>query len=138
VPEAGVAERRAGARELRLPARPSELKRARDFASAAADDFGFDPRDRYQFTFAASEAVANAIEHGSPCADGKIGLRLVEDGETLTLSVCDCGTFRASVLELDELAERGRGLALIATLMDAVDLRPSGKGTLVRLSKRRG
>jgi anti-sigma regulatory factor (Ser/Thr protein kinase) len=129
---------RPTARELRLAARPSQLKRARDFAGAAAGEFGLDDRGRYQFVSAASEAVANAIEHGAPCSDGKIGMRVAERGDLLTFAVCDCGTFTASFAEPEELPERGRGLALIAMLVDEVDLRPSGETTVLQLSKRRG
>jgi anti-sigma regulatory factor (Ser/Thr protein kinase) len=125
------------AREVRVRARPSELKRVRELASAAAHRFGLDRHDRYQFAFAASEAVANAIEHGEPCSDGTIGLSLLEEADALTVTVCDCGTFTAPIAMPEELPERGRGLALIAMLMDEVDLKPGADRTVVRLSKRR-
>ena len=61
-------------RELRLRPRASELSRARAFASAAAERFGLDARERHDFKLATNEAVANAIEHGRACSDGTIHL----------------------------------------------------------------
>jgi anti-sigma regulatory factor (Ser/Thr protein kinase) len=123
--------------ELCLAAHPSELTRAREFADQAARAFRFDDDGRYQFKFAASEAVANAIEHGMPSSDGKIELRLVGEGDTLTLYVRDYGTFEADSPPPRDLPERGRGLAFMVSLMDEVEVKTEIDGTVIRLAKRR-
>ena len=53
-------------RALRLPADPSQLAVAREFADDAAARFGFDEVDRYQFKLAVSEAVARARRGEGP------------------------------------------------------------------------
>jgi anti-sigma regulatory factor (Ser/Thr protein kinase) len=123
--------------ELWLAAQPSELTKARDFAESGARAFCFDDHGRYQFKFAASEAVANAIEHGRPSCDGKIHLRLVGEGDKLTLFVRDCGRFSVTSPDPSMLPQRGRGLAFMVSLMDEVEVRTASDSTLIRLSKRR-
>lgn len=123
--------------ELCLAAHPSELSRAREFADEAARAFRFDDDGCYQFKFAASEAVANAIEHGTPSPEGTIELRLVGEGDTLTLYVRDYGTFVADAPVPQSMPERGRGLAFMMSLMDEVEVKAEAGGTVVRLAKRR-
>jgi anti-sigma regulatory factor (Ser/Thr protein kinase) len=121
------------AQELWLRADPVELRTARRFAEAAADDFGLDTDARFRFTLAVNEAVANAIEHGSPSPDGRVQLRISAQGESLTFEVRDWGSFSVGMPSAGKLQERGRGLAMMATLVDEVDLKPSDDSTVVRL-----
>jgi anti-sigma regulatory factor (Ser/Thr protein kinase) len=123
---------------LRLPARPSELKRARDCVADAAAEFGFDRKACYELVFAVNEAVTNAIKHGSPDTDGAIGLCIDADGDSLVCSVYDCGPFvppkSRSGLTSDE---GGRGFAFMSVLMDELELSVEPEATVVRLRKRR-
>ena len=119
--------------ELRLQAEATELRRARGFADAAAAEFGLDEDSRFRFTLAANEAVANAIEHGSPCPDGTVVLRVSTEREAICFEVHDSGSFEVDWSNRDPLSERGRGLPLMAALVDEVDLQPSAAGTVVRL-----
>jgi anti-sigma regulatory factor (Ser/Thr protein kinase) len=125
------------ASELRLPARPAKLGAARQYAHEAAAAFGFDAERCYEVAFAVNEAVTNAIRHGKPDEHGCIHLSALADGDRLTLAVRDCGTFVACAGDADVLAESGRGFALMARLMDAVQLCVSSGSTTVRLSKAR-
>jgi serine/threonine-protein kinase RsbW len=125
------------ARELRVPAEASELPRVRDYADSAAAAFGLDGHERYQFMFAVNEAATNAIRHGSPYEDGTIRLRLTEDGDTLSVTVCDRGPFLVSNDDSRSPGEGGRGLAMIAKLMDEFEVRIGPDATVMRLSKRR-
>jgi anti-sigma regulatory factor (Ser/Thr protein kinase) len=123
-------------RVLELPAEADELGRARRFAGRAAERYGLDEDDCYCFTFAANEAVSNAIEHGRSSPDGTIRLRVsVEDG-ALVFSVEDYGTFAPKAPAVETLPERGRGLAFMAAFVDEVDVRHGEHGTMVRLCKR--
>jgi anti-sigma regulatory factor (Ser/Thr protein kinase) len=119
--------------ELWLRADPVELRTARRFAEAAADDFGLDSDARFRFTLAVNEAVANAIEHGAPSPDGRVQLRIGAQGDSLTFEVRDWGSFSVNMPDPGRLQERGRGLAMMATLVDEVDLMPSDTSTVVRL-----
>ena len=119
--------------ELPLRAEPTALRTARGFADAAAAEMGLDEDARFRFTLAANEAVANAIEHGAPRADGTVLLRISSDADSLCFEVHDCGGFGVNWSEPDPLSERGRGLPLMAALVDEVDLRPGPDGTVVRL-----
>jgi anti-sigma regulatory factor (Ser/Thr protein kinase) len=119
--------------ELWLRADAVELRTARRFAEAAAKDFGLDADARFRFTLAVNEAVANAIEHGAPSADGRVQLRISSQRESLTFEVRDWGSFSVGRPAAGNLQERGRGLAMMATLVDEVDLKPSDDSTVVRL-----
>jgi anti-sigma regulatory factor (Ser/Thr protein kinase) len=124
-------------RELRIAPEAGELSRARAFASAAAERFGLDESDRHDFTLAASEAVANAIEHGRPCGDGTIHVWVSLGACTLTLGVRDAGRFVADPPSNDPLRTRGRGLMMMSGLVDELALRRVEQYTQVELSKRR-
>jgi anti-sigma regulatory factor (Ser/Thr protein kinase) len=122
---------------LRLQHHPCELRRARAFADAAAARFGLSSVEREDFKLAVNEAVANAIEHGEPCWDGAIHVWTTERDDTLTLGVRNGGEFDFRPLPTDPLAEHGRGLTLIADLVDAVALSRVGNHIQVELSKER-
>jgi anti-sigma regulatory factor (Ser/Thr protein kinase) len=124
-------------RNLCLLGDASELWRARRFAEEAAEAFGFDDNDSYAFAFAVNEAVSNAIEHGRPCRDGNVRLRIDVERSGLTFRVKDCGDFTASSGPLDPMADRGRGLAFMAAMVDELEVKPVNGGTLVRLTKLR-
>lgn len=123
---------------LRLPATPSELKRARDLVADAAAELNFDPRASFEFVFAVNEAVTNAIKHGSPDKDGTIGLGIDADGDSLVCSVCDCGPFVPPRAKSDLTSgEGGRGFAFMSALTDEFELSVEPEATVVRLWKRR-
>jgi anti-sigma regulatory factor (Ser/Thr protein kinase) len=119
--------------ELWLRADPVELRTARRFAESAADHFGLSEEARFRFTLAVNEAVANAIEHGEPSSDGRVQLKIYAQGESLAFEVRDWGRFGVSFPAQDAMQERGRGLAMMASLVDEVDLKPSDDSTVVRL-----
>ena len=123
-------------RELLLRQDPRELRRARWLADTAADEHGLADEEKFRFTFAANEAVANAIEHGGASSGGHIRVRTSSAGDELTFEVHDWGSFTPDLHEADALPERGRGLALMATMVDEVDVCPGNDSTVVRLTMR--
>jgi stage II sporulation protein AB (anti-sigma F factor) len=125
------------ASQLSLPARASELGLAREYAHQAAASFGFDEEHCYDVACAVNEAVTNAIRHGRPDAQGRIHVSVVDDGDCLTLTVRDYGTFVASAVGATPSSEGGMGFPLMAGLMDTVQLCVSPGSTTVRLSKAR-
>jgi serine/threonine-protein kinase RsbW len=123
--------------ELQLPARRSELGAAREYARDGATAFGLDADDCHDFVCAVNEAVTNAIRHGASDERGMIHLSIVADADRLTFAVRDRGTFVMPVLDVAVSSEHGRGLALMASLVDEVQLEIEPGGTTLRLSKAR-
>jgi anti-sigma regulatory factor (Ser/Thr protein kinase) len=123
-------------REHSIRADVGLLKEARDFAELAAADFGFDEEVRYAVKLAMSEAVTNAIQHGSTSPHDEIRILAIEESGALVFEVTDTGRFRPRVARRGELPESGRGLEFMRRLMDDVDLRQTTYGTLLRFVKR--
>ena len=123
-------------RELRVQAELSRLPQIRGFAEDAAIAYGFDPGTAFEVKSAVSEAVANAIEHGSNGPDDEVVLEAVEEAGEFVLYVRDTGSFRPRVSRGGDLPERGRGLQFMSLMMDEVDVRPGARGTEVRMVKR--
>jgi anti-sigma regulatory factor (Ser/Thr protein kinase) len=113
------------------------LREAREFAARAAADFGMDNNACYDVKLAMSEAVTNAIRHGSSSPTDPIKIEIAAEGRALVFEVLDTGQFRPRVVRRGELSESGRGLEFMRVLMDEVDLQPGARGTLMRFIKRR-
>lgn len=124
-------------REHSMQADLGLLKEARDFAARAAQDFGLNEGACYDVKVAMSEAVTNAIQHGSSSPEDPIRIVIMAEGQALVFEVFDTGRFRPRVMRRGELSESGRGLEFMRVLMDEVDLRASKGGTLMRFIKRR-
>ena len=122
-------------REHSISADVARLKEARDFAERCATEFGLEEKDRYQIKLAMSEAVTNAIQHGSSSPSDPIRIVVAEESGALVFEVIDTGHFRPLVRR-GALPESGRGLEFMRLLMDEVDLQPSLNGTLLRFTKR--
>jgi len=114
----------------------SRLSEAREFAVDAAADFGLDEFAVYRVKLAVSEAVANAIQHGSSSSRDPVEIAVIEESGALVMYVRDSGRFVPRVGQRGELPERGRGLEFMGQLMDEMDVRPGADGTEVRLSLR--
>ena len=123
-------------REHSIRADLNRLKEARDFAEEAAAAFGFGKDARHEVKLAVSEAVTNAIQHGSHSSNDQIRIVAAEESGALVFEVLDTGTFVPRVVRRGDLPESGRGLEFMRVLMDEVDLRPSRGGTLLRMAKR--
>ena len=124
-------------REHSIQADLGLLKEARDFAERAAADFGLDGSACYDVKLAMSEAVTNAIQHGSSSPQDPIRILVLAEGPSLVFEVLDTGRFVPRVKRRGgELSESGRGLEFMRVLMDEVDLRPGDGGTLMRFAKR--
>ncbi len=123
-------------RTLHMRARLVDLRGARRFVDEAAEGFGFSEDDRYAIRLAATEAVTNAVQHGSARADDPIEVRASAENGALAIYVSDTGRFVPKMNLPEELPERGRGLAFMTELMDDVEVRPGPDGTVIRLVKR--
>jgi len=104
--------------ELRLPCDVASIRSARrlatDFAEDRLSDMKLD-----DLALMVSEVVTNAVRHGSPEADGNIGLRLEGDQDALRVVVTDGGEDFASDPGSVEDARNGHfGLLLVDNLAD--------------------
>jgi len=114
------------------------LKEARDFGQRAAMELGLPDYAQQQVKLALSEAVTNAIQHGSSSPDSPIRIFASEEAGALVIEVVDTGRFVPRVTRRGDMPESGRGLEFMRLMMDEVDLRPTRRGTLLRMVKRRG
>ena len=80
-------------REHSMQADLGLLKEARDFAERAAADFGLDGPACYDVKLAMSEAVTNAIQHGSSSPEDPIRILVLAEGPSLVFEVLDTGRF---------------------------------------------
>jgi anti-sigma regulatory factor (Ser/Thr protein kinase) len=125
-----------GRREHSIRADLARLKEARDFAERAAIAFGLSSEACYQVKLAVSEAVTNAIQHGSDSPDAPVRLEISEQPGALVIEVIDTGRFVPRVMRRGEMPESGRGLEFMGLMMDEVDLDPGEAGTRLRMVKR--
>ncbi len=116
---------------VRLADTPEELRPMRHRLRAWLDLRGCAPDDTDAVVLAVNEAAANAIEHGYLDGDGPVVITGdVIDGR-LRICVEDNGEWR----DTDPDPARGRGLALMRTLMDDVDIEPLHPGTRIVLRR---
>ncbi len=113
------------------------LKDAREFAVGAAEEFGLDSNGCYDVRLAMSEAVTNAIRHGSSSPDDEVRIVAFVEGDMLVFEVLDSGRFVPRVARRGTMPDSGRGLEFMRRLMDEVEVQPGSAGTCVRFAKRR-
>jgi anti-sigma regulatory factor (Ser/Thr protein kinase) len=123
-------------REHSIRADLARLKEARDFAERAAIEFGLPSDACYQVKLALSEAVTNAIQHGSSSPEDPVRIVVTEEAGALAFEVVDTGRFVPRVTRRGDLPESGRGLEFMRLMMDQVELDPGELGTRLRLLKR--
>jgi serine phosphatase RsbU (regulator of sigma subunit)/anti-sigma regulatory factor (Ser/Thr protein kinase) len=117
--------------EMTLDARPSVLAGLRSVLGRWLTNVGADDDDVFNVALAASEAAANAIEHAYGAREGTFLVRCDSDGAQARVAVADGGRWRES-----QPYGRGRGLALMRSLVDDVKLERTDSGTTVTLVKR--
>lgn len=123
-------------RAMTIGADPERLAEARDWAQRAAADAGLPESDCYQIKLAMSEAVANAIEHGSTGPHDSIRIDAFSVNGSLIFEVRDTGTLVPPSRRATEEDESGRGLELVALVMDEIELSSTADGSLMRFAKR--
>ena len=123
---------------LCLPRDSSTLPVVRHIAAAALRELGVETEAIDDVSLALTEAAANVVKHSG--ADDKYEVHLVLENNTSEIRVIDSGRgFDSTSLGVSMAApseEQGRGMALMAALVDSVSFesRPED-GTIVRLVK---
>jgi serine/threonine-protein kinase RsbW len=124
-------------RESWLPSAPASAPEARALVRDAASELRLDGSTTWELMLATTEAVANAIEHGEPCDPGGIFVRVEALDGTFGVEVCDCGgCFPADGRSRKPEQQGGRGMPIIAAIMDRLEVHPSSGLTRVRFEKR--
>jgi len=124
-------------RETWVPATPAGARTARSTVREAAAEAGLEGEPAWDLTLATSEAVSNAVQHGKAWPNNCILLLTEPSPRGLWVQVCDLGAFD-SALEPGPLeATSGRGMQIIAALVDRLEVRSRDGRTLVRFEKHR-
>lgn len=120
-----------------IPADLASIAVVRAVIQAALRDRGWDGDAAQGVVLATSEAVANAVEHGS--LPGEL-VEIVHQigGAEATVRVLDSGGAtswdrKPTPEPASANAARGRGLAIIRALAHRVEIQPAGRGTELRL-----
>jgi serine/threonine-protein kinase RsbW len=119
-----------------LPSAPASAGEARALVRAAASRLRLDGSTTWELMLATTEAVANAIQHGAPCDPRGIFLRLEALDGTFEVEVRDCGCFAREPRSAKPDQQGGRGLPIIASIMDSLEVLRSTGATRVRFEKR--
>jgi serine/threonine-protein kinase RsbW len=127
--------------EMECISTPEEIKGVEQFLEAVNRKSRLDDGTFHRLFVSATEAVNNAILHGNKSdPEKKVCVRCLVNKDSIVVSVTDEGEgFDPSKIPnpLDEqnlLKESGRGVFLIRSMMDRVDIHPSEKGTTVEMA----
>ena len=117
----------------------SEVEAAADKLAAEA---GFDEDERFRIAMAVREAAVNAVLHGNDYdPDKKISASFENNGTSLIITVADEGKGLDPETLPDPLAPEnlmrgtGRGIFLIRSFMDEVNIRQLHPGTEITMVK---
>jgi anti-sigma regulatory factor (Ser/Thr protein kinase) len=124
-------------RETWLPATPAGARAARSLVREAAAEAGLDGESAWDLMLAATEAVTNAIKHGKAWPNDCILLVTAPCPRGLCVQVCDLGTFDSALEPAPVEATSGRGMQIIAALVDRLEVRSRHGRTVVRFEKHR-
>jgi serine/threonine-protein kinase RsbW len=115
---------------------------AEEAASRMATDAGFGDEDVMKISMAVREAAVNAVLHGNAYDPGKkVTLVFERTGEDLVITIRDQGTGLDINKIPDPLAAEnlmktsGRGIFIIRSFMDEVQINPTQTGTEIKLIK---
>jgi len=111
-------------------------------AGRIATEAGFDEEEVMRISMAVREAAVNAVLHGNAYDPGKkVDLAFERTGDDLVITIRDQGKGMDLSKIPDPLAPEnllktsGRGIFLIRSFMDDVQIQPSGTGTEIKLIK---
>lgn len=115
---------------------------AEQTASRMAVDAGFDEEEVMRIAMAVREAAVNAVLHGNAYDPGKkVKLEMERTGGDLVITIRDQGAGLDKSKIPDPLAPEnllktsGRGIFLIRSFMDEVEINPSKTGTEIKMIK---
>jgi PAS domain S-box-containing protein len=117
--------------DMVLPAEPGSLAHLRRALSRWLQRSDASDQDIFELSVAACEAGANAIEHAYGLGEADFYVKASLDAGVVTIIVRDHGRWRAP-----RGSNRGRGLQLIESLMDEMQVGRHPEGTEVKMTRR--
>ena len=118
------------------------VDRAEENATRIATELGFAEDEVMQISMAVREGAVNAVLHGNAYApDKKVTLAFEHTPEELVITIrdqgkgIDLGTIPNPLAPENLLKTSGRGIFLMRSFMDVVEIRPSQTGTEIKLIK---
>lgn len=123
---------RASVFAVGLAAAPKNIKKSRTDLATWLQPLALDPDQVDEILLAVSEAVTNAVEHGSDCDESKCVLvQAAAQGRTVSVSVKDSGRWITEHPDPAARTHRGRGLLLIREIADDVEITCTESGTRI-------
>jgi anti-sigma regulatory factor (Ser/Thr protein kinase)/putative methionine-R-sulfoxide reductase with GAF domain len=117
--------------QLDLPADPGVLSATRRLLRRWLRERGVEEPAVSEVALAVNEACANAIEHAYAPGPASFQLHARIDGDAIVVAISDMGQWRAPRGD-----NRGRGLTIMETAMDDLDVNRSPDGTEVIMRRR--
>src|SRR5262245_59368496 len=121
--------------ELTIPSRLEEMEAVHELIGHAVQEFKLDDELAHWIELSISESMINAIKHGNKADPAKKAtLRISSDGKSIEIIVEDqgCGFKLDNVADPTDTANllkpNGRGLLIIRSFMDEVDLSERAEG----------
>ena len=118
------------------------IDHAEEKATRIATELGFADDEIMQISMAVREGAVNAVLHGNAYAhDKKVILGFEQTGGNLIITIRDQGTgmdiskIPNPLAPENLLKTSGRGIFLMRSFMDTVEIRPSETGTELKLIK---
>ena len=115
---------------------------AEEQATRIATELGFAEDEVMQISMAVREGAVNAVLHGNAYApDKKVILAFERTAQDLVITIrdqgkgIDLGSIPNPLAPENLLKTSGRGIFLMRSFMDVVEIRPSPTGTEVKLIK---
>ena len=124
-------------RETWLPATAASAQTARSIVRQAAAEAGLEGEGTWDLTLATTEAVNNAVQHGKAWPNHCVLFVTEPCPRGLRVEVCDLGTFDSALEPAPLEATSGRGVQIIAALVDRLEVRNGDGCTRVRFEKHR-
>jgi serine/threonine-protein kinase RsbW len=128
--------------KISIPSNHEFLPDVDMFIEGLLRGYGTDESTIADIAISVSELVNNAISHGNAGDDSKrVTVEISRHSNVVSISVIDQGIgFNPNDLD-DPLAEEnllkevGRGIFIVKSLMDSVDIKPSPRGTKIVMTK---
>ena len=127
---------------IKVPSDPEFLPDVDLFLEGTLRGFGAEESVVADIAISVSELVNNAMLHGNQSADDKIvtvTIKLAKESVTVTIADQGGGFDPSGVPDplADEnlMQEVGRGLFIVKSLMDTVDVKPTKNGTTIAITK---
>jgi serine phosphatase RsbU (regulator of sigma subunit)/anti-sigma regulatory factor (Ser/Thr protein kinase) len=117
--------------ELPFAASPDVLRDLRGMLRRWLVVQGVGEQEVFDVCLAASEAASNAIEHAYGAREASFTMSCGRDEGNVLVSIRDGGRWREQ-----SPYGRGRGLSIMRALVDSVEVKSDGNGTVVTLTKR--